>query len=169
MHSPARWSPYGRPESSRLLKVNHYMLHMRIIMCSGAYAPSPQDTDYAGAGVVRSFDPGSVARGPACLTSVCTRRSQDRYICSGPQGSSRPRPSPSETFEEALKSREHVAESRENNRGTSRGCSRGGDGVIKISQSLNTVIAADVRRPSHHPHSARRTRSKFAFLWPRSG
>jgi hypothetical protein len=26
-----------------------------------------------GRGVVRSFDPGSVARGPACLTSVCVQ------------------------------------------------------------------------------------------------
>jgi hypothetical protein len=54
---------------------------------------------------------------------------------------------------------EHVAEGQENNRGTPQGCSRGGDGVIKISQSLNLLIAADLRRPSHRPHSARRTRS----------
>jgi hypothetical protein len=64
---------------------------------------------------------------------------------------------------------EHVAEGQENNRGTPQGGSRGGDGVIKISQSLNSVIAADVRRPSHRPHSRTRTRSKFAFLWLRSG
>ena len=49
-HSPARWPPYCRPETSVLLKVDHYMLHVRIKMRSGTYAPSPQDTDYAGAG-----------------------------------------------------------------------------------------------------------------------
>jgi hypothetical protein len=30
------------------------------------------DTD-TGVGVVRSFDPGSVIRGTACLTSMCTQ------------------------------------------------------------------------------------------------
>jgi hypothetical protein len=34
------------------------------------YAAPPQDTD-TGGGVVRRFDPGSVTRGTACLTSVC--------------------------------------------------------------------------------------------------
>jgi hypothetical protein len=63
---------------------------------------------------------------------------------------------------------EHVAEGQENNRGTPQGCSPGGDGVIKISRFLNSLIAADLRRPSHCPHSPTRTRSKFAFLWPRS-
>jgi hypothetical protein len=47
-HSPARWPPYCRPETSRLLKVNHYMLHLRIMMRSGAYASSRLDTDYVG-------------------------------------------------------------------------------------------------------------------------
>jgi hypothetical protein len=47
------------------------MLCIRIKMRSGAYASLRQDTDYAGAGVVRSFDPRSGTRGPACLTSVC--------------------------------------------------------------------------------------------------
>ncbi len=50
LHSPARWAPYGRPETSRLLKDDHYMLHLRIKMRLGAYASSRQDTDYAGAG-----------------------------------------------------------------------------------------------------------------------
>jgi hypothetical protein len=49
-HSPARWPSYGRPETSRLLKANHYMLHLRMKMRLGAYASSRQDTDYAGAG-----------------------------------------------------------------------------------------------------------------------
>ena len=44
-HSSARWPPYGRPETSRLLKVIHHMLHLRIKMRLGAYASSRQDTD----------------------------------------------------------------------------------------------------------------------------
>jgi hypothetical protein len=56
-HSPARWLSYGQPETSRLLKVDHYVLHLRIKMRSGAYAPSPQDTDYAGAGGGQEFRP----------------------------------------------------------------------------------------------------------------
>jgi hypothetical protein len=47
-HSPARWPPYGRPETSRLLKVDHYVLDVRIKMRLGAYASSRQDTDYTG-------------------------------------------------------------------------------------------------------------------------
>jgi hypothetical protein len=31
-HSHAPWPPYGRLETSRLLKAIHYMLHMRIMM-----------------------------------------------------------------------------------------------------------------------------------------
>ena len=31
-HGPACWPSYGLPETSRLLKVNHYMLHARIMM-----------------------------------------------------------------------------------------------------------------------------------------
>jgi hypothetical protein len=37
-------------------------------------------------------------------------------------------------------------------------------GSQKISQYLNLVIAADLRRRSHRPHFSTRTRSKFAFL-----
>jgi hypothetical protein len=44
-HSPARLPPYGRPESSRLLKVDHSMLHLRIMMRSGGCAASSQNTD----------------------------------------------------------------------------------------------------------------------------
>jgi hypothetical protein len=54
LHSPARCPPYGRPETSPLLKVDHYTLHVRIKRRSDAYASLRQDTDYAGAGVVRS-------------------------------------------------------------------------------------------------------------------
>jgi hypothetical protein len=50
---------------------NHYRSVTGIKLRSGAYASSRQDTDYAGAGVVRRFDPGSVTRGTACLASVC--------------------------------------------------------------------------------------------------
>jgi hypothetical protein len=73
-HSPARWPPYGLPETSRLLKVNHYMLHVRIMMRLGGCVAFSQNTDTdTGVGVVRSFDPGSVTRGTACLTSVCVQ------------------------------------------------------------------------------------------------
>jgi hypothetical protein len=57
-----------------------------------------------------------------------------------PAGYSRLCSSPTETFEEALKSRRTVAEGQENNLGTPQGCSRGGDRLIKFSQSLNSVI-----------------------------
>jgi hypothetical protein len=82
-HSPARWPPYGRPETSRLLKVNHYMLHVRIMMRLGGCAASSQNTDAdTGGGVVRSFDPGSVTRGPACLTQVCVQGDLKAFIYS---------------------------------------------------------------------------------------
>ena len=72
-HSPARWPPYGRPETSRL-NVDHYMLHMRIKIRSGGCVAFSQniDTD-TGVGVVRSFDPGSVTRGSAWLTRMCVQ------------------------------------------------------------------------------------------------
>jgi hypothetical protein len=56
-YSPARWPAYGWSESSRLLKVNHYMLHLHTKRRSGAYASFRQDTDYAGAGGGQEFSP----------------------------------------------------------------------------------------------------------------
>jgi hypothetical protein len=44
-HSPARWTPYSLPESSRLLKVDHYMLHVRIKMRLGGCVASSQNDD----------------------------------------------------------------------------------------------------------------------------
>jgi hypothetical protein len=44
-HSPARWPPYGRPETSRLLKVNHNMLHVHLKMRLGGCAAPSQHTD----------------------------------------------------------------------------------------------------------------------------
>jgi hypothetical protein len=74
VHSPARWPPYGRPETSRLLKVDHFVLHMRIMMRLGGCVAFSQNTDTdTGAGVVRSFDPGSYIEDPACLASVCVQ------------------------------------------------------------------------------------------------
>jgi hypothetical protein len=71
-HSPARWPPYGLPETSRLLKVDHYIAHLRIKMrLGGCVALSQNDDADTGVGVVRRFDPGSVTRGTARLTSVC--------------------------------------------------------------------------------------------------
>jgi hypothetical protein len=74
-HSPAHWPPYGRYTTSRLLKVNRYMLHMRIMMRSGAYASSRQGTDYTGGGVVRSLGPRvDYRRYGLPDIGVCTRR-----------------------------------------------------------------------------------------------
>ena len=70
-HSPARRSPYGRPETSRLLKADHSMLHLRIKMRLGAYASSRQDTDYTGGGVVRSSRGRLITEGPPVLTLMC--------------------------------------------------------------------------------------------------
>jgi hypothetical protein len=71
---PARWPPYGRPETSRLLKVDHFVLHLRRMMRLGGCVAFSQNTDTdTGAGAVRSFDPESVTRGRACLTSVCVQ------------------------------------------------------------------------------------------------
>jgi hypothetical protein len=49
------------------------MLHVHTKRRSGAYASSRQDTDYAGAGVVRSYDPRSTTRGTACLAWMCVQ------------------------------------------------------------------------------------------------
>jgi hypothetical protein len=50
-------------------------------MRSGAYASSCQATDDTGVGVVRSFDPGSITRGTACLTSVCVQSDLKAVMC----------------------------------------------------------------------------------------
>jgi hypothetical protein len=71
-HSPARWPPYGRPEPSLLLKVDHYMLDVRIKMRLGGCAASSQNTDTdTGVGVVRRFDPRSDRGSLVVQTSVC--------------------------------------------------------------------------------------------------
>jgi hypothetical protein len=70
-HGPARRLSYGRPETSRLLKADHYMLRVRIKMRSAQYASARQDTDYKGAGWSGVWAPGSNIEGPACLTYVC--------------------------------------------------------------------------------------------------
>jgi hypothetical protein len=41
----SRWPPYGRPETSRLLKVDHYMLQVCTEMRSGQYASPRQDAN----------------------------------------------------------------------------------------------------------------------------
>src|SRR5215213_3299491 len=93
-YSPARLLPYGRPEISRLLKVNHYSLHLRIKMRSGGCVASSQNDDAdTGGGVVRSFDSGSVTRGTACLTKVCVQGDLKAVIYGQAGRSSRPRSS----------------------------------------------------------------------------
>jgi hypothetical protein len=44
-HSPARWPPYGLPETSRLLKVDHCVLHVRIKVRLGGYTAPREDAD----------------------------------------------------------------------------------------------------------------------------
>jgi hypothetical protein len=80
-HSPASWLPQSRPETSRLLKVDHYMLHVRIKMRLVGWAATSQniDADTEG-GVVRRFDPGSVTRGTACLTSMRVQGALKAFI-----------------------------------------------------------------------------------------
>jgi hypothetical protein len=73
-HSPTRWPLYSRPETSRLLKVDHYMLHVRIKMRLGGCVLSRQDADYTGGGIVGSFDSGSVRRGLDAQASMCVIR-----------------------------------------------------------------------------------------------
>jgi hypothetical protein len=87
-HSRALRPPYGRPESSRLLKVNHYMLDVRIKVRSGAYASSRQhtDTDTGGQGSQAFRPPVHDERYGLPDLVVCTRRSEGRRIWSGPQG-----------------------------------------------------------------------------------
>ena len=54
LHSLAPWPRYGRPETSRLLKVDHYKLHVRIIMRLGGCVAFSQITDAdTGVGVLR--------------------------------------------------------------------------------------------------------------------
>jgi hypothetical protein len=54
LHSLAPWPRYGRPETSRLLKVDHYMLRLRIIMRLGGCVAFSQITDAdTGVGVLR--------------------------------------------------------------------------------------------------------------------
>ena len=78
-HSSARWPPYGRPETSRLLKVDYYMLHVRMEMHLGGCAASSQDTDaHTGVGGGRRSVPWSNMKGPAVLTLMCIE-----VICRG--------------------------------------------------------------------------------------
>jgi hypothetical protein len=62
VHSPARWPPYGRPETSQLLNVNHDMLHVRIRMrLGGCVASSQNDNADTGVGVVRGSWGGPIS------------------------------------------------------------------------------------------------------------
>jgi hypothetical protein len=51
---------------------NHYISRTGSKMRSGQYAASPGRSDARGR-VVRRFNPGSITRGSACLTSVCVQ------------------------------------------------------------------------------------------------
>jgi hypothetical protein len=57
-HGPAGWPPYARPETSRLLKADHDMLHVRIKMRLGGCVASSQKTDAdTGGGGGQEFRP----------------------------------------------------------------------------------------------------------------
>ena len=120
------------------------MLHVRMMMCLGAYASSRQNTDDAGAGVVRSFDPGSITRGTTRLTSVCVQG--DLKLCSIRLGPTHRVPvlRLQRRLRRLLRAVKRVAEGQENNRADPQGCSRRGDGVVK-----NFTISELGYRPGH--------------------
>jgi hypothetical protein len=58
LHSPARWLLYSLPETSLLLKVDHYMLDVRIFMRTDGCAIFLQNTDTdTGVGGSQEFRP----------------------------------------------------------------------------------------------------------------
>ena len=81
-HSPARWLPYGRPETPRLLLVDHYMLHVRIKLHLGGCAASSQNTDaHTGVGGWQELrTPVHYGRSGLPDFGVCTRRFESHYI-----------------------------------------------------------------------------------------
>ena len=87
VYSPARWPPYGRPETPRLLKVDHYVLHRRIKMCSCGCAASSQNTDADTEGEGRQEFMGRPnIRGSAGPDlDVGTSRFEGCYLWSGPE------------------------------------------------------------------------------------
>jgi hypothetical protein len=88
LHSPAHWPLYGLPETSLLLKVDHYMLHVRIFMRTDGCAIFLQNTDTdTGVGGSQEFRPRvHYQRYGLPDIGVSTRRFKGRYIWSGPQG-----------------------------------------------------------------------------------
>jgi hypothetical protein len=168
VHSPARWPPYGRPETSRLLiKADHYMRRFRIKKRSDAYHHSARIPTMRGPGgsqELRSPVHHKRYGPPDC--GVCTRRFEGLHIWSGPQGRRDPIRRLDRSLRGLRRAVEHAAEGQENNRGTSQGCSRRGEEVIKISQSLNSVIAADLRSRSRRPHGIGRPNSWRDLLDP---
>ena len=90
------------PESSRFLKVDHYMLHVRIMMRLGGCASLRQDTDYAGAGVVRSSGGGPISEVRLVLTWMWVQAVLEAAIYGQGRKSSRSRSSATKLFEEAL-------------------------------------------------------------------
>jgi hypothetical protein len=105
-HSPARWLPYGRPETSRLLEVDHYMLRVRIRMRSGGCAACSQntDTDRGVGGWQELITPIHYGRYGLPDTDVHMSRFEGRNMGLA-RGSSKTRATPSTAFEAALKDR----------------------------------------------------------------
>jgi hypothetical protein len=72
VHSSARWPPYGRPETPRRLKVDHYLSHTGIRMRSSHYAASPQDADTGAGGRQEFGTAGSITDPGHPGIGVCT-------------------------------------------------------------------------------------------------
>jgi hypothetical protein len=77
-HSPTRWPPYGRPETSRLLKVDHYFLHVRILIRPSQYA-APLRTLIPGEGS-QEFMGRLIAERTAVQTLMCVRADLSRCL-----------------------------------------------------------------------------------------
>ena len=71
LHSPARWPPYGRPETSRLLKVDHSLLHVHLKMRLGGCVASSENTDADRGRGRQEIRPPVHDGSTACLTWMC--------------------------------------------------------------------------------------------------
>jgi len=120
--SPARWPPYGRPETPRLLKVDYYMLHLHIKIRSGGCVAFSQNTDTdTGVGVVRCLRGRLITRVTACLTYVCVQGDIGLYIWSGSQGRRDHVLRLERPLRRLQRTVEHVAEGQEESRGLLKG------------------------------------------------
>jgi hypothetical protein len=122
-YSPARLPPYSLPETFRLLKVDHYMLHLRIMMRLGGCAASSQntDTDTGGQGSQAFRPPVHDERYGLPDIGVYISRFEDSCIWSGQQGLRGPIRRLERSLRGLRRAVEHVAEGQENDQGLLRG------------------------------------------------